>query len=65
MMKATNKETDESLIRLAFRFFDKDNSGFISKSEFKTLMTTMGERLSEEECDELVSCRIQAACLST
>lgn len=27
MMKATNKETDESLIRLAFKVFDKDGNG--------------------------------------
>lgn len=53
-MKATNKETDESLIRLAFKVFDKDGNGYITSSEFKYFMTTMGEKLSEEEVDEII-----------
>lgn len=54
MMKTTNKETDESLIRLAFKVFDKDGNGFITASEFKYFMTTMGEKLSEDEVDEII-----------
>lgn len=51
---ATNKETDESLIRLAFKVFDKDGNGYITSSEFKYFMTTLGEKLSEEEVDEII-----------
>lgn len=53
-MKATNKETDESLIRLAFKVFDKDGNGYITAQEFKHFMTTMGEKFSEEEVDEII-----------
>ena len=50
-----NKETDAELIRLAFRVFDKDGSGAITAAEFKHFMTTMGEKFSEEEVDEIIA----------
>ncbi|KAI6221276.1 EF hand [Aphelenchoides fujianensis] len=49
LMKATNKETDESLIRLAFKVFDKDGNGYITAQEFRHIMTTMGEKFEAEE----------------
>jgi len=54
MMKEMNKETDQELIRLAFKVFDKDGNGFITAQEFKRFMTTMGEKFSEEEVDEII-----------
>ncbi|KAE9421039.1 hypothetical protein Angca_002181, partial [Angiostrongylus cantonensis] len=54
MMKEMNKETDQELIRLAFKVFDKDGNGFITAQEFKHFMTTMGERFTEEEVDEII-----------
>lgn len=54
MMKEMNKETDQELIRLAFRVFDKDGNGYITAQEFKHFMTTMGEKFSEEEVDEII-----------
>ena len=37
-----------------FRVFDKDGNGYITAQEFKHFMTTMGERFSEEEVDEII-----------
>jgi len=54
MMKCMNKETDQELIRLAFRVFDKDGNGYITAQEFKHFMTTMGEKFTEEEVDEII-----------
>lgn len=34
--------------------FDKDGNGFITAQEFKHFMTTMGEKFSEEEVDEII-----------
>ena len=38
----------------AFRIFDKDGSGFISMLELRYLMTTLGEKLSDDEFDEIM-----------
>lgn len=35
--------------------FDKDGSGAITSAEFKHFMTTMGEKFSEEEVDEIIA----------
>lgn len=40
--------------KLEFRVFDKDGNGFITAAEFKHFMTTMGEKFSEEEVDEII-----------
>ncbi|RCN50217.1 EF hand [Ancylostoma caninum] len=34
--------------------FDKDGNGYITAQEFKHFMTTMGERFTEEEVDEII-----------
>jgi len=40
--------TEEEL-KDAFAMFDKNNDGHISASELKALLTSMGERLKDEE----------------
>lgn len=40
--------TEEEL-KDAFAMFDKNNDGHITSVELKTLLTTMGERLKDEE----------------
>ena len=42
-------ESDEELIRMAFRVLDKDGSGTITSKEFRHLMTHIGDRLSTSE----------------
>lgn len=49
------KDTDsEEEIREAFRVFDKDGNGFISAAELRHVMTNLGEKLTDEEVDEMI-----------
>ena len=50
-MKDTSK--DEPLIE-AFRVFDKDGNGYISAAEFRRVMTNLGEKLTDEEVEEMI-----------
>ena len=68
MMARKMKDTDtEEEIREAFRYFftfitqysnssifDKDGNGFISPAELRHVMTNLGERLTDEEIDEMI-----------
>lgn len=36
------------------RVFDKNNDGLISSNELRHVMTSLGERLSEEEVDDMI-----------
>lgn len=55
MMARKMKETDsEEEIREAFRVFDKDGNGFISAAELRHVMTNLGEKLTDEEVDEMI-----------
>ena len=38
----------------AFKVFDKDGSGFISKAELIHVMANLGEKLSDGEIDEMI-----------
>ncbi len=37
-----------------FQVFDKDNNGYIGQGELKYILTSLGEKLSDEEVDELL-----------
>ena len=52
-IKMTECDHDEE-IREAFRVFDKDGNGFISAAELRHVMTNLGEKLTDEEVDEMV-----------
>ena len=55
MMSKKIKDTDtEEEIRDAFRIFDKDGNGLISANELKQLMANLGEKLTDEELDEMM-----------
>lgn len=55
MMARKMKETDsEEEIREAFKVFDKDGNGFISAAELRHVMTNLGEKLTDEEVDEMI-----------
>ena len=56
MMSRKMKDTDcEEEIREAFRVFDKDGNGYITTEELRHVMTTLGEVMSNEEVDEMIS----------
>lgn len=48
-----DNDTEEEL-RAAFAVFDKDQSGKISAAELRHVMTNLGEKLSDEEVDEMM-----------
>jgi len=38
----------------AFKFFDKDNSGYITAEELKSVLDSIGEKLSQGEIEEII-----------
>ena len=44
----------EEEIRKAFRVFDEDEKGFISVSDFRHIMTKLGEKLTPEEVNDFI-----------
>ena len=38
----------------AFKVFDRDGNGFISAAELRHVMTNLGEKLTDEEVDEMI-----------
>jgi len=51
--KMKDTDTEEELVE-AFKVFDKNGSGFINAAELRHVMTNLGEKLSDEELDEMV-----------
>jgi len=45
--------TEEDL-RDAFKTFDKDNKGFVTVNELKAILTSIGDRLTGEEVEDLM-----------
>ena len=55
MMARKMKDSDsEEEIKEAFKVFDKDGNGFISAIELRHVMTNLGEKLTDEEVDEMI-----------
>lgn len=42
------------LTLLAMQVFDRDNNGFISAAELRHVMTSIGEKLTDDEVDEMI-----------
>ncbi|XP_046710971.1 calmodulin-1a isoform X2 [Silurus meridionalis] len=55
MMVMKMKDTDgEDEIHEAFRVFDKDGNGFISGAELRVVMMNLGEKVTDQEVDEMI-----------
>jgi len=55
VMIKNRKEVDaEKEMREAFKVFDKDGKGVVQTSELRAVLTSMGEKLSEEEVDGII-----------
>ena len=55
LMNRRSKETDiEEEVINAFKVFDKDGSGLIASNELRQVMTSLGDRLTDEEADEMI-----------
>lgn len=55
MMAKKMKDTDsEEELKSAFKVFDRDNTGFINGHNLRTVMTNLGEKLTDEEVEEMI-----------
>merc|ERR1711976_403676 len=55
LMARKIKDTDtEEELREAFKVFDRDGNQLISAAELRQVMTTLGEKLTDEEVDEMI-----------
>ena len=54
MSKHWNERDQEAELREAFRLFDRDNSGYITINELKQVMLNMGEKLNQEELEDMM-----------
>ncbi|KAG0249048.1 hypothetical protein BG011_009629 [Mortierella polycephala] len=52
--KMVDTESEEE-IKEAFKVFDKDGNGYISAAELRHVLTNLGERLSDQEVDEMIT----------
>ncbi|CAN1271911.1 unnamed protein product [Linum perenne] len=52
-MKVKENEASQEF-RDAFRVFDKDQDGFISPNELRHVMVNFGERVTDEELEQMV-----------
>ncbi len=44
----------EPKLIVAVQVFDRDNNGFISAAELRHVMTSIGEKLTDDEVDEMI-----------
>ncbi|KAG8707165.1 translation elongation factor EF1B gamma [Ceratobasidium sp. 394] len=51
---ARKLEDSEEEIRQAFKAYDKDNNGYISTAEMRHALFNLGERLTNDEMEEMV-----------
>jgi calmodulin len=53
MAKYRKENDDKSKLIKAFRYFDRDNTGFIDFQEFKHVLTSIAEKLNHDEIEKL------------
>lgn len=51
--RSASKDKEDE-VREAFRVFDRDGNGYVSAAELKHVMTNIGEKLTDEEVDEML-----------
>lgn len=54
MTKLMPQQDTEAELRAAFKVFDRDGSGTISVKELRTVMESLGEKLTDDEFDEMM-----------
>ncbi|KXZ56854.1 hypothetical protein GPECTOR_1g770 [Gonium pectorale] len=54
MMRQKTADDQEEALRGAFKMFDRDGNGLISASELRHIMTKLGEKLTDQEVDDMI-----------
>ncbi|XP_022846949.1 calmodulin-like protein 8 isoform X1 [Olea europaea var. sylvestris] len=55
LMSKKMKETDaDEELKEAFKVFDKDQNGYISANELRHVMINLGEKLTDEEVEQMI-----------
>ena len=54
MARQIRETTQEEELKARFQMFDRDGNGLIDRDELKTVMQELGEKLSEEDIDEMI-----------
>jgi len=54
MSKQQKKGLTQDILKDAFRIFDKDDDGFISVEELRSIMKNMGDKMTDQELDEML-----------
>ncbi|XP_063720655.1 calmodulin-A-like [Symsagittifera roscoffensis] len=54
MSRKAGEGDEEEEIKEAFKVFDQDGNGLIDRNELKNIMLNLGERLTDEECDQMI-----------
>eukprot|EP01127_Copromyxa_protea_P003132 TRINITY_DN129_c0_g1_i1.p2 TRINITY_DN129_c0_g1~~TRINITY_DN129_c0_g1_i1.p2 ORF type:complete len:144 (-),score=43.11 TRINITY_DN129_c0_g1_i1:34-465(-) len=54
MTRQMQKEDTEENIKASFKIFDKNNTNEVSVQELKHVLLTIGEKLSEDDFDEMI-----------
>ena len=54
MVKKMAESDTENEVREAYRVFDKDRDGFISRAELRMIFAALPERLTHEEIEEML-----------
>ena len=52
--KGLDLEEKENEVVEAFRVFDREGNGFINAAEIRRVMTNLGDKLNDEEVDEMI-----------
>ncbi|KAL5136684.1 Calmodulin-like protein 11 [Glycine soja] len=54
IMGRTIKENLTEELKDSFKVFDRDNDGYISATELRQVMVKLGERLTDEEVEQMI-----------
>ncbi len=49
-----NNITTEDNLKDAFNLFDQDGDGFIDSTELREIITNLGEKVTDEDIDEMI-----------
>lgn len=51
--KTRDVESEDNIVE-AFQVFDKDGKGYISAAELRNILTNMGDRLNEDQVNQML-----------